>query len=156
DEVQRLGVMIGDTVIIRRAGDVIPQVMQVVTDLRPADARPVQVPEHCPVCRSAVERTQLGNRGRGRQTVTEGAGYGWVARLACKAQLRRAMIHCVSRRAMSIDGLGGKIVEQLIEREMIASPAELYALTYDQVVTLDGFAEVSTNNLLLAIQQSKQ
>ncbi len=156
DEVQRLGVMIGDTVIIRRAGDVIPQVMQVVTDLRPADARPVQIPEHCPVCGSAVERTQLVKRGRGRQTVTEGAVYRCVGRLACKAQLKQAIIHFVSRRAMDIDGLGEKIVEQLIEREMIASPADLYALTYDQVVTLDGFAEVSTNNLLLAIQQSKQ
>lgn len=156
DEVQRLGVMIGDTVIIRRAGDVIPQVVQVVTDLRPADARPVQIPEHCPVCGSAVERTQLIKRGRGRQTVTEGAVYRCVGRLACKAQLKQAIIHFVSRRAMDIDGLGEKIVEQLIEREMIASPADLYALTYEQVITLDGFAEVSTNNLLLAIQQSKR
>ena len=156
DEVQRLGVMIGDTVIIRRAGDVIPQVMQVVTDLRPADARPVQVPEHCPVCGSAVERTQLIKRGRGKQTVTEGAAYRCVGRLACKAQLKQAIIHFVSRRALDIDGLGDKIVEQLIERDMIASPADLYALTYDKVITLEGFAEVSTNNLLLAIQQSKQ
>ncbi|PRB81994.1 NAD-dependent DNA ligase LigA [Pseudomonas sp. MYb185] len=156
DEVQRLGVMIGDTVIIRRAGDVIPQVMQVVTDLRPADARPVHIPEHCPVCGSAVERTQLVKRGRGKQTVTEGAVYRCVGRLACKAQLKQAIIHFVSRRALDIDGLGEKIVEQLIEREMIASPADLFALTYEQVITLEGFAEVSTNNLLLAIQQSKQ
>jgi len=156
DEVQRLGVMIGDTVIIRRAGDVIPQVMQVVTDLRPADARPVHIPEQCPVCGSAVERTQLVKRGRGKQTVTEGAVYRCVGRLACKAQLKQAIIHFVSRRALDIDGLGEKIVEQLIEREMIASPADLFALTYEQVITLEGFAEVSTNNLLLAIQQSKQ
>src|SRR5690606_10028093 len=95
-------------------------------------------------------------RGRGRQTVTEGAVYRCVGRLACKAQLKQAIIHFVSRRALDIDGLGDKIVEQLIEREMIASPADLYALTYEQVITLEGFAEVSTNNLLLAIQQSKQ
>ena len=156
DEVQRLGVMIGDTVIIRRAGDVIPQVMQVVTDLRPADARPIQVPEQCPVCGSAVERSQLVKRSRGKQTVTEGAAYHCVGRLACKAQLKQAIIHFVSRRALDLDGLGDKIIEQLIEREMIASPADLYALTYEQVITLDGFAEVSTNNLLLAIQQSKK
>lgn len=156
DEVQRLGLMIGDTVIIRRAGDVIPQVMQVVTDRRPADARPVQIPGQCPVCGSAVERTQLIRRGRGRQTITEGAVYRCVGRLACKAQLKQAIIHFVSRRALDIDGLGDKIVEQLIERELIASPADLYALTYEQVITLEGFAEVSTNNLLLAIQQSKQ
>ncbi|SDR98470.1 DNA ligase (NAD+) [Halopseudomonas litoralis] len=156
DEVQRLGVMIGDTVIIRRAGDVIPQVMQVVADLRPADARPVHVPEQCPVCGSAVERTQLIKRGRGRQTVTEGVAYRCVGRLACKAQLKQAIMHFVSRRALDIDGLGEKIIEQLIEREMIASPADLYALTYEQVITLEGFAEVSSNNLLLAIQHSKQ
>ena len=156
DEVQRLGVMIGDTVIIRRAGDVIPQVMQVVTERRPADARPVHIPEHCPVCGSAVERTQLVKRGRGKQTVTEGAVYRCVGRLACKAQLKQAIIHFVSRRALDIDGLGEKIVEQLIEREMIASPADLFALTHEQVITLEGFAEVSTNNLLLAIQDSKQ
>lgn len=156
DEVQRLGVMIGDTVIIRRAGDVIPQVMQVVVDMRPADARPVHVPEHCPVCGSAVERTQLIKRGRGKQTVTEGAVYRCVGRLACKAQLKQAIIHFVSRRAFDIDGLGEKIVEQLIERDLINSPADLFALTYEQVIALEGFAEVSTNNLLLAIQQSKQ
>ncbi|WP_185266149.1 NAD-dependent DNA ligase LigA [Halopseudomonas xiamenensis] len=156
DEVQRLGVMIGDTVIIRRAGDVIPQVMQVVSERRPADARPVHIPEQCPVCGSAVERTQLVKRGRGKQTVTEGAVYRCVGRLACKAQLKQAIIHFVSRRALDIDGLGEKIVEQLIEREMIASPADLFALTHDQVITLEGFAEVSTNNLLLAIQESKQ
>ncbi|MFA5677906.1 MAG: NAD-dependent DNA ligase LigA [Pseudomonas sp.] len=156
DEVRRLGVMIGDTVIIRRAGDVIPQVMQVVQDLRPADARAVDVPEQCPVCGSAVERTQLIKRGRGKQTITEGAVYRCVGRLACKAQLKQAIIHFVSRRALDIDGLGEKIIEQLIEREMIASPADLYALTHHQVITLEGFAEVSTTNLLLAIQQSKQ
>ena len=156
DEVQRLGLMIGDTVIIRRAGDVIPQVMQVVKDMRPADAREVHTPEQCPVCGSAVERTQLIKRGRGKQTVTEGAVYRCVGRLACKAQLKQAIIHFVSRRALDIDGLGDKIIEQLIERQMIASPADLYALTHEQVITLEGFAEVSTNNLLLAIQQSKQ
>ena len=156
DEVQRLGVMIGDTVIIRRAGDVIPQVMQVVPDLRPADARTVHVPEQCPVCGSAVERSQLIKRGRGKQTVTEGVAYHCVGRLACKAQLKQAIMHFVSRRALDIDGLGEKIIEQLIDREMIASPADLYALTYEQVITLEGFAEVSSNNLLLAIQDSKQ
>lgn len=156
DEVQRLGVMIGDTVIIRRAGDVIPQVMQVVLDRRPADARPVEIPHECPVCGSAVERTQLIKRGRGTQTFTEGAVYRCVGRLACKAQLKQAIMHFVSRRALDIDGLGEKIIEQLIERDMLASPADLFALTYDQVITLEGFAEVSTNNLLLSIQASKQ
>lgn len=156
DEVQRLGVMIGDTVIIRRAGDVIPQVVQVVLDRRPADARSVQIPQKCPVCGSAVERTLLVKRSRSGQSVTEGAVYRCVGRLACKAQLKQAIIHFVSRRALDIDGLGEKIIEQLIARDMLRSPADLFALTYDQIITLDGFAEVSTNNLLLSIQASKK
>src|SRR5690606_14957938 len=124
DEVQRLGVMIGDTVIIRRAGDVLPQVMQVVSDLRPADARAGPIPAHGPGSGSAVERTEWVKSGRGRQTVTEGTVYRCVGRLACKAQHKQAIIQLISRRAMDIDGLGEKIVEQLIEREMIASPAD--------------------------------
>src|SRR5690606_11247826 len=105
DEVARLGVMIGDTVIVRRAGDVIPQILGVVAERRPADARPVHVPEQCPVCGSAVERTQLIKRGKGRESVSEGAVYRCIGRLSCRAQLKQAIIHFVSRRAMDIDGL---------------------------------------------------
>ncbi|HCS46210.1 MAG TPA: DNA ligase (NAD(+)) LigA, partial [Pseudomonas sp.] len=90
DEVARLGLMIGDTVIIRRAGDVIPQVVQVVAERRPDNARPVQIPEQCPVCGSHVERTQLVKRSKGRETVSEGAVYRCVGRLACGAQLKQA------------------------------------------------------------------
>ena len=156
DEVARLGVMIGDTVIIRRAGDVIPQVMQVVTERRPADARPVEVPSNCPVCGSAVERTQLVKRGKAGSTTSEGSVYRCVGRLTCQAQLKQSIIHFVSRRAMDIDGLGEKSVEQLVDTGLVASPADLYRLTYEQVLALDGFAELSTKNLLTAIQASKQ
>lgn len=154
DEVARLGLMIGDTVIIRRAGDVIPQVMQVVAERRPADARPVRVPEQCPVCGSAVERTQLVKRAKGKATTSEGSVYRCVGRLACGAQLKQAIIHFASRRAMDIDGLGDKIVEQLVDTGLVASPADLYTLTYEQVVELEGFADLSTRNLLAAIQDS--
>lgn len=154
DEVARLGLMIGDTVIIRRAGDVIPQVMQVVAERRPADARPVHVPEQCPVCGSAVERTQLVKRAKGKATTSEGSVYRCVGRLACGAQLKQAIIHFASRRAMDIDGLGDKIVEQLVDTGLVASPADLYTLTYEQVVDLEGFADLSTRNLLAAIQDS--
>lgn len=154
DEVARLGLMIGDTVIIRRAGDVIPQVMQVVPERRPADARPVHVPEQCPVCGSAVERTQLVKRAKGKATTSEGSVYRCVGRLACGAQLKQAIIHFASRRAMDIDGLGDKIVEQLVDAGLVASPADLYTLTYEQVVELEGFADLSTRNLLAAIQDS--
>ena len=156
DEVQRLGLMIGDTVIIRRAGDVIPQVMQVVTERRPDDARPVHIPEQCPVCGSAVERTQLVKRSKGKETFSEGSVYRCVGRLACGAQLKQAIIHYVSRRALDIEGLGDKIVEQLVDTGLVSSPADLYTLTYEQVVVLEGFADLSTRNLLAAIAESKR
>ncbi|WP_371229088.1 NAD-dependent DNA ligase LigA [Pseudomonas sp. QE6] len=156
DEVARLGLMIGDTVIIRRAGDVIPQVMQVVTERRPADARPVEIPTQCPVCGSQVERTQLVKRSKGKESVSEGAIYRCVGRLFCQAQLKQAIIHFVSRRAMDIDGLGDKIVEQLVDKGLVKSPADLYTLTYEQVIALEGFAEVSTRNLLGSIAESRK
>lgn len=156
DEVARLGLRIGDTVVIRRAGDVIPQVMQVVLERRPADAQAIEVPEHCPVCGSAVERTQLVKRSKGKESISEGAIYRCVGRLSCQAQLKQAIIHFVSRRAMDIDGLGDKIVEQLVDRGLVASPADLYTLTYEQVFELEGFAELSTNNLLTAIADSRK
>jgi DNA ligase (NAD+) len=156
DEVARLGLMIGDTVIIRRAGDVIPQVVQVVQERRPEDARAVQIPQTCPVCGSHVERTQLIKRSKGKETVTEGAVYRCVGRLACGAQLKQAIIHYVSRRAMDIEGLGDKTIEQLVDEKLISSPADLYALTFEQIVGLEGFAEISSNKLLKAIADSKK
>lgn len=156
DEVARLGLMIGDTVIIRRAGDVIPQVMQVVTERRPADARPVEIPTQCPVCGSQVERTQLVKRSKGKESISEGAIYRCVGRLFCQAQLKQAIIHFVSRRAMDIDGLGDKIVEQLVDKGLVKSPADLYTLAFEQVIELEGFAEVSTRNLLTAIADSRK
>ncbi len=156
DEVARLGVMIGDTVIVRRAGDVIPQILGIIPERRPADARAVQVPEQCPVCGSAVERTQLIKRSKGRESVSEGSIYRCVGRLACQAQLKQAIIHFVSRRAMDIDGLGDKIVEQLVDKGLVNSPADLYCLTREQVIELEGFAEISTRNLLKAIDASRK
>jgi DNA ligase (NAD+) len=156
DEVARLGLMIGDTVIVRRAGDVIPQVMQVVAERRPADARPVLIPQNCPVCGSHVERTQLVKRGKGKASVSEGSIYRCVGRLSCQAQLKQAIIHFVSRRAMDIDGLGDKIVEQLVDVGLVKSPADLYTLAYEQVVGLEGFADLSTRNLLAAIEASRR
>lgn len=156
DEVARLGLMIGDTVIIRRAGDVIPQVVQVVAERRPENARQVDIPHTCPVCGSHVERTQLIKRSKGKETVSEGAVYRCVGRLACGAQLKQAIIHFVSRRAMDIEGLGDKTIEQLVDEKLIGSPADLYKLKYEQIIDLEGFAEVSSNKLLKAIEDSKQ
>jgi DNA ligase (NAD+) len=156
DEVARLGVMIGDTVIVRRAGDVIPQILGVIGERRPADARAVHVPEQCPVCGSAVERTQLIKRSKGRESISEGSIYRCVGRLACQAQLKQAIIHFVSRRAMDIDGLGDRIVEQLVDAGLVSSPADLYSLTFEQVLALEGFAEVSSRNLLKSIEASRK
>ncbi|WP_268800371.1 NAD-dependent DNA ligase LigA [Pseudomonas huanghezhanensis] len=155
DEVARLGLMIGDIVIIRRAGDVIPQVVQVVLERRPADARAVEIPQMCPVCGSQVERTQLIKRSKGKETVSEGAVYRCIGRLACGAQLKQAIIHYVSRRAMDIEGLGDKTIEQLVDEKLIGSPADLYKLEYEQVIDLEGFAEISSKKLLKAIADSK-
>jgi DNA ligase (NAD+) len=156
DEVARLGLMIGDTVIIRRAGDVIPQVVQVVQERRPKDARAVEIPQTCPVCGSLVERTQLIKRSKGKETISEGAVYRCVGRLACGAQLKQAIIHYVSRRAMDIEGLGDKTIEQLVDEKLISSPADLYKLTYEQIIDLEGFADISSKKLLKAIDDSKQ
>src|SRR5699024_3951991 len=123
DEVARLGVMIGDSVIVRRAGDVIPQITQVVLERRPDDARAIDTPRQCPVCGSKVARTQLVRRSKGRQVVSEGAVWRCMGRLSCQAQLQQALLHFVSRRAMDIDGLGEKIIEQLVTRKLVSSPA---------------------------------
>lgn len=156
DEIERLGLMIGDTVVVRRAGDVIPKVTQVVLERRPTDARTVEMPQHCPECGADVERTRLVRRSKGRETYTEGAIWRCVGRLSCPAQLKQALLHFVSRKAMDIDGLGEKILDQLVERKLVQSPADLYRLTHEQVIGLDGFAELSTQNLLQAIAASKQ
>src|SRR5690625_67149 len=155
DEIQRLGLMIGDQVVVRRAGDVIPQVVRVLTAQRPPTARPVVLPEQCPVCGSDVEQTRLIRRSKGRTTEVAGVVWRCVGRMICQAQLLPALAHFVSRRAMDIDGLGERTLHQLVERGWVRSPVDLYRLDFDQLVTLDGFAEVSANNLLAAIQASR-
>ncbi|AIL62820.1 NAD-dependent DNA ligase LigA [Pseudomonas alkylphenolica] len=155
-EISRLGLRIGDVVTIRRAGDVIPQVMEVILERRPKLTRPIEIPKECPVCGSPVEPTQLIKRGKGKEVVSEGAVYRCIGRLGCAAQLKQAIVHYVSRRAMDIDGLGEKSVEQLVDEGLIQSPADLYRLEFEQIVDLEGFAELSSNNLLDAIKASKK
>lgn len=157
DEIERLGVMIGDTVIIRRAGDVIPKVVSVVTQRRdPNKVSPIEFPQHCPVCGSDVERTLLNrHRQSGQSTHHLGSIYRCVGRLACQAQVKQALIHFVSRRAMDIEGLGEKNIEQLVDRNLVKTPADLYRLTQDSLLSLEGFAQVSAEKLYYAIQASK-
>lgn len=144
DEVRRKDVRIGDTVEVRRAGDVIPEVVEVVLDQRPADAREFVMPRRCPACDSAVVRGS-------DEAVSRCSGG-----LYCPAQRKQAMLHFASRRALDIDGLGEKIVDQLVESGHARTPADLYRLNADLLAQLERMGEKSAHNLVAAINQSKQ
>lgn len=144
DEIERKDVRIGDTVVVRRAGDVIPQVVRVVVEKRPNDARRVRLPTQCPVCGSEVIREE------GDAAARCTGGY------TCGAQRREALAHFAGRRAMDIDGLGEKIIDQLIEKNLVASPADLYRLTDAQLAELDRMGEKSAHNLIEAIAGSRK
>ncbi|EPQ5228995.1 NAD-dependent DNA ligase LigA [Providencia stuartii] len=144
DEIERLGVHIGDTVIIRRAGDVIPQIVSVVVDKRPADRREIVFPTHCPVCGSDIERVE----GEAVARCTGG--------LICGAQRKEALKHFVSRRAMDVDGMGDKIIDQLVEKEYVKTPADLYQLSAGILTGLDRMGPKSAQNLVDALNKSKQ
>jgi len=143
DEVHRKDVRVGDTVVLRRAGDVIPEVVSVILDKRPPEAVPVQLPQSCPVCGSQVLRVE----GEAVARCTGG--------FTCRAQRQGALRHFASRRALDIEGLGDKLIEQLVEREQVRSPADLYALTLPQLSHLERMGEKSAANLLAAIEKSK-
>ena len=143
DEIARLGVRIGDTVIVRRAGDVIPQVVSVVPGKRPEDARDVVFPATCPVCGSAVERE------------ADEAVFRCMGGLVCAAQQKAALRHFASRRAMDIEGLGDKLVDQLVDEDLVASVADLYALEKGQLLSLERMGEQSADNLLASLEKSK-
>ncbi|MCA0901286.1 NAD-dependent DNA ligase LigA [Microbulbifer agarilyticus] len=143
DEIERLGVKIGDTVIIRRAGDVIPQVVSVVESRRPEDARDIEFPSHCPVCDSPVEATP-------GEAVARCSGG-----LICSAQRKQAIKHFASRKAMDIDGLGDKLVEQLVDEGLLHSVSGLYHLSLEPLMGLERMGEKSAQNLLDALERSK-
>jgi DNA ligase (NAD+) len=143
DEIARLGVKIGDTVIIRRAGDVIPQIVAIVPEKRPQDAQDIVFPTHCPVCQSLVERLE-------GEAVARCSGG-----LFCEAQRKEAIKHFASRKALNIDGMGDKIVEQLIDKELVQSPADLFGLTASMMTMLDRMAMKSATKLVVAIDAAK-
>jgi DNA ligase (NAD+) len=144
DEVRRKDVHIGDTVIVRRAGDVIPEVVRVLPEKRPILAPEFIMPKACPVCGSQVVRAQ-------DESVARCSGG-----LYCPAQRKQALLHFASRRAMDIEGLGDKLVEQLVDSNLVRTPADLYRMGLMALIDLERFAEKSANNLLLAIEHSKQ
>ncbi|MCL1143417.1 NAD-dependent DNA ligase LigA [Shewanella gaetbuli] len=143
DEIARLGVKVGDTVIIRRAGDVIPQIVAIVADKRPDNASAITFPEQCPVCQSDVERVE----GEAVARCTGG--------LFCEAQRKEAIKHFASRKALNIDGMGDKVVEQLIDKELVKSPADLFSLSASAVTMLDRMAMKSATKLVAAINDAK-
>lgn len=144
DEIERLDIRIGDTVIIRRAGDVIPQVVQVVHERRPNNAELIEFPHQCPVCDSHIERAE----GEAVARCTGG--------LICAAQRREALKHFASRKAMDIDGLGDKLIEQLVERDWVKSPADLFRLHVRELAHLPRMGEKSAEKIVAAIAASKQ
>lgn len=143
DEIERLNIAIGDTVVIRRAGDVIPQIIGVLHDRRPADARPIVFPETCPVCDSAIVRIE----GEAVARCTGG--------LFCAAQRKEALKHFVSRKAMDIDGVGGKLIEQLVDRELIHTPADLFKLDLTTLTRLERMGAKSAENALASLEKAK-
>ncbi|RDF07378.1 NAD-dependent DNA ligase LigA [Haemophilus sputorum] len=143
DEIERLGVVIGDTVIIRRAGDVIPQIIGVVKERRPENAKKIHFPTACPVCQSAVIRIE----GEAVARCTGG--------LFCAAQRKEALKHFVSRKAMDIDGVGEKLIEQLMARELIHTLADLFKLDLTSLMRLERMGEKSAQNALNSIEKSK-
>ncbi|OON39063.1 DNA ligase (NAD(+)) LigA [Izhakiella australiensis] len=144
DEIERLGLRIGDRVTIRRAGDVIPQVVGVITGDRPADAREIVFPVHCPVCGSDIERVE----GEAVARCTGG--------LICGAQRKEALKHFVSRRALDVDGMGDKIIDQLVEKEYVKTPADLFRLTAGVMTGLDRMGPKSAQNLINALEKARQ
>lgn len=144
DEIQRKDIHIGDTVIVRRAGDVIPEVVAAIKEHRPKNAKSIHLPKNCPVCHSTVEQIE-------GEAVARCSGG-----LFCPAQRKEAIKHFASRRAMDIEGLGDKLVDQLVDHDMVKSVADLYVLTLDQLSGLERMAKKSAQNTLDALQKSKK
>ena len=143
DDLRRKDVRVGDTVIVRRAGDVIPEIVKVVKEWRPAKARPVRLPKRCPVCKSDVMRVE-------GEAVAR-----CIGGLVCAAQRKESIRHFASRRAMDIEGLGAKLVEQLVEQGLVENPADLYTLSVEEIAGLERMGPKSAHNLLETLSRSK-
>lgn len=143
EEIEKKDIREGDTVMVQRAGDVIPEVVKVITAQRTGREKPFQMPTHCPACKAKVEKKP------GEVVVR-------CSNPNCPAQVREALIHFVSKGAMNMDGLGEKIALQLIDKGLVKEPADLFGLKFDDLMQLDKFAEKSAANLLQAIENSKK
>ena len=144
DEMARLNLCAHDTVIVRRAGDVIPKIVRVVKEYRRPNARVIKFPEYCPVCGSAIEQ------------LPDEAAVRCTGGMSCPAQVKQAINHFVSRKAMNIEGLGVKLVEQLVDRGHVQSFSDLYRLDVDTLCSLERMAKKSSDKLLKSIQASRK
>ncbi|WP_106477575.1 NAD-dependent DNA ligase LigA [Phytohalomonas tamaricis] len=144
DEIARLDARIGDSVIVRRAGDVIPQIVRVLSEKRPDDAREIVLPEHCPVCGATIEK------------LSEEVDARCSGGLYCAAQRKEALKHFASRRALDIDGLGDKLIDALVEREWVSTPADLFRLEAAKLAELPRLGEKSAANLVSALERAKR
>ncbi|MDM8569058.1 NAD-dependent DNA ligase LigA, partial [Thiotrichales bacterium HSG1] len=143
DEINRKDVRVQDTVVVRRAGDVIPEIVKVLVEKRSSTSQPFVLPDKCPVCGSDVERIA-------KEAVVRCTGG-----LHCPAQCQRALQHFVSRQAMDIDGLGKKLVVQVVENGLVNNPADIYDLTHEQWSGLERMGDKSADNVMLSIEKSK-
>ena len=143
DEVRRKDVRVGDTVVVRRAGDVIPEVVSVVLDRRPKHTQSFEIPSRCPICDSHIERLV-------DEAIARCSGG-----LFCAAQRKQALLHFAHRRAMDIEGLGDKIVDQLVDLNLVRTPADLYRLGFSALANLERMGDKSADNLIRSIAQSK-
>jgi DNA ligase (NAD+) len=149
DEIDKKDVRIGDTVVIQRAGDVIPEVVRVVFEKRTGKEKKFRIPDKCPVCGSDVEKPK-GKKEKKEMAVARCTG------IACPAKLKETIIHFASRDALNIEGLGEKIIEQLVDKGLVKDYADLYALTLEDLLTLERMGEKLGGNILTAIQNSKK
>ncbi|MBI5966273.1 MAG: NAD-dependent DNA ligase LigA [Deltaproteobacteria bacterium] len=149
DEIDKKDVRIGDTVVIQRAGDVIPEVVMVVFEKRTGKEKKFRLPDQCPVCGAEVEKPK-GKKDKKEMAVARCTG------ISCPAKLKETIIHFASRDALNIEGLGEKIIEQLVDQGLIKDYADLYALTLDDFLTLERMGEKLAGNILAAIQKSKK
>ena len=145
DQIKRLGVKIGDTVVIRKAGDIIPEVVSVLPKLRTGKEKIFKMPTKCPICGSSVERKIITEKGQDKSVAF------FCTNPRCYAQELRKIIHFVSKKAFNIDGLGEKIVEQLMAEGLVKDAADIFSLTKDDLLPLERFAEKSADNLITAI-----
>ncbi len=149
DEIQRLDVRIGDTVVVEKAGDIIPKIVRVLTKMRNGDEQQVNEPTVCPICESPVERKEVA----AKKHISAGL---YCKNTACYAQELRKIIHFVSKKGFNMDGLGKKIVQQLLDSGLIASASDLFTLTAGDLLDLEGFADVSARGVIASIEQAKQ